>query len=67
MSEKIGSIFEGLAEMFPGLVRCEVTVKRRKAAAEDPAKEQLALKEPEPESAPEPATASSGGGSEESR
>lgn len=61
MGEKIGSIFEGLAEMSPGSVCCEVTVKRRKAAAEDPSKEPPAPKEPEPETA----SVSSGGGQED--
>lgn len=36
MNEKIGSIFEGLAEMFPGKVRCEVRISRKRSAAKDP-------------------------------
>lgn len=59
--EKIGSIFEGLAEVFPGSVCCKVTVERRKAAAVDPAKEPPVPKEPEREPTPE----SSGGGQED--
>lgn len=61
MGEKIGSIFEGLAEVFPGSVCCKVTVERRKAAAVDPAKEPPVPKEPEREPTPE----SSGGGQED--
>lgn len=40
MGEKIGSIFEGLAEMFPGNVRCEVSIQRKRAAEKDPVDEQ---------------------------
>lgn len=40
MGEKIGSIFEGLAEMFPGKVRCEVFIQRKRAAQKDPVDEQ---------------------------
>ena len=36
MGEKIGSIFEGLAEMFPGKVRCEVRISRKRSPAKDP-------------------------------
>lgn len=68
MGEKIGSIFEGLAEMFPGSVCCKVTVERRKAAAEDPASgspTQDPEAVPKPNSEPEPE--SSGDTSEELR
>lgn len=56
MGEKIGSIFEGLAEMFPGSICCKVTVERRKAAAEDPespAQDPDAAPKPNPEPEPE--------------
>lgn len=36
MGEKIGSLFEGLAGMFPGKVRCEVSISRKRSAAKDP-------------------------------
>ena len=36
MGEKIGSLFEGLAGVFPGKVRCEVSISRKRSAAKDP-------------------------------
>lgn len=40
MGEKVGSLFEGLAGMFPGKVRCEVFVQRKRSAEKDPADDQ---------------------------
>lgn len=36
MGEKIGSLFEGLAGAFPGKVRCEVSISRKRSSAKDP-------------------------------